>query len=153
MPVMTLRVSLPLLLTAVIASLALGDGGTDTTYTFVPADDTRDLQRGEWKLIGVQQNGVDLPKEVLKQVDMRFTFQPDKVLLRGQGQDKQGTYKVNASKPRKEIDITIDKEQVLCIFELNKDKLTLAMGKQVRPKDFKSMGQDQIVFVLERVKP
>lgn len=150
---MIARVSLTLLLTAVVASLALGDGGTDTTYTFVPADDVRDLQRGEWKVIGIQQNGMDLPKEMLKQVDMRFTFQADKVLLRSQGQNKEGIYKVNASKPQKEIDITIDKQQALCIFELKQDKLTLALGQQERPKDFKPKGKDQFVFVLERVKP
>jgi uncharacterized protein (TIGR03067 family) len=150
---MIARTALALLLSVGLASLALGDGGTETTYTFAPADDARELQRGEWKLVSLQQNGVELPKEVLKQVDLLFSFKPDKVVLRSMGQNKEGTYKVDASKRLKEIDITIDKEKALCIFEVNKDKLTLALGQKERPKDFKSKGQDQIVFVLERVKP
>jgi uncharacterized protein (TIGR03067 family) len=153
MLVMSARVSLALLLALVVVSLALGDGGTDTTYTFAPPDDVRELQRGEWKLIAIQRNGIDLPKEELKQLDYCFTFKPDKVLLRYRGQNKEGTYKVDASKRLKEIDITIDNEKLQCVFELNKDKLTLALGKTERPKDFKPKRTDQIVFVMERVKP
>jgi uncharacterized protein (TIGR03067 family) len=148
---MTARVSLALLLSFVIASLALGDSGTDTSYSFIPADDAHELQRGEWKLVALQQNGAELPKAALGQIEIVFTFKPDKILLRSMGQNKQGTYKVDSSKRLKEMDITIDKEKALCIYELKQDKLTIVLGQKERPKDFKPMGIDQLVFVLERV--
>ena len=150
---MTARLALTLLLSAAVTSLALGDGGADpSAYSFAPSDDVRELQRGEWKLIDIKQKGMDLPKELLKTLEFQFTFKPDKVVLRVQGQTKEGPYRVNAARGVKEIDITIDKETVLCIYELNKDSLKIALGQKQRPRDFTAKGANEVIFVLERVK-
>lgn len=150
---MTARFSLTLLLSAAVTSLALGDGGADpSAYGFAPSDDARELQRGEWKLIDLKQNGAELPKDLLKQIDFHFTFKPDKVVLRFQGQTKEGPYRVNAARGVKEIDMTIDKETALCIYELNKDSLKIAAGQMQRPRDFTAKEANEVIFILERVK-
>jgi uncharacterized protein (TIGR03067 family) len=153
MPAMTARLALTVLLSAAVTSLALGDGGADpAAYGFAPADDARELQRGEWKLIDMKQKGMDLPKEILKQVDFHFTFKPDKVVLRVQGQTKEGTYRVNSTRGVKEIDITIEKEQAFCIYELNRDTLKIALSPKQRPRDFTEKGDSEVIFILERIK-
>lgn len=150
---MTARLSLTLLLSAAVTSLALGDGGADpSAYSFAPSDDARELQRGEWKLIDMKQKGMELPKEILKGLEFQFTFKPDKVVLRVQGQTKEGTYRVNAAGGLKEIDITIDKETALCIYELKRDTLKIALSPKQRPRDFTDKGDSEVIFILERVK-
>jgi uncharacterized protein (TIGR03067 family) len=132
-------------------ALAVGDGGADpAAYGFAPADDARELQRGEWKLVDMKQKGMELPKELLKQLEFQFTFKPDKVVLRVQGQTKEGTYRVNASGGARELDITIDKEKALCIYELKRDTLKIALSPKQRPRDFTDKGDSEIIFILER---
>jgi uncharacterized protein (TIGR03067 family) len=155
---MNVRLPLTLLLALGLASLTFADSGNDTgSYSFTPMDSGgQDLQGGEWKLAGIKQGQQNIPEELLKQIDMRFTFRGGKMTLTmtmgGQKvETKEGTFKLNTSKRPREIDMTADNQTMLGIYEFEKDTLKIAMGPGKRPTSFDVKGGDEIVFILKRV--
>lgn len=136
------RVLLALVLPLCLATLALADDKTDI----------KDLETGAWKVTKVNQAGKDAPKEFIEKADLKFTFKDGgKLTIASAGESKEGTYKVDATKAPKEIDLKVDKDSDKAIYEIKGDTLQLAIGKSERPKDFKG-GNDVIVFTMERKK-
>jgi uncharacterized protein (TIGR03067 family) len=152
--VVVARITLGLMLSFAAVALARGDGGTETDYTVTKSDDICELQRGSWKLVGVQLCDIDVPKSEWKQLDgCTFTFKPDKVIVRYPGETMEGKYKVDATKPRKVIDMTVNNKPVMGIYDLYRDRLILALSERERPTSFRTKKFDPVVFVLQRVKP
>ena len=80
---------------------------------------------------------------------MTFTFKKNGTLsTSGQGQQKDGKWKVNAKKSPKELDMTDGNMTTGMIYKLEKDVLTIGTSQPGggRPKDFASA---EVTMVLE----
>jgi uncharacterized protein (TIGR03067 family) len=142
---------------ALIASAVAG--------TVARADDTKDLQ-GEWQAVEAQINGKKVTKDDDDAKNMRLIIKDNDLTIpspKGDGKDRKKTFKLDASKSPKQIDITsldgAEKDQTAaCIYKLEKDRLTLcipyfAKDPTVRPTEFKAGADDGIMLMtLERVK-
>jgi RNA polymerase sigma factor (sigma-70 family) len=126
------------------------------------AADLRSLQ-GEWQGVEAETKGKKAPDEEVK--DMRFVFKDDTLTIHSAAKpdrERKKTFKLDATKSPKEIDITsldgAEKDKVAaCIYKFEKDRLTLCMPywnktPSKRPKAFEATVDDgQMVFVLERL--
>jgi uncharacterized protein (TIGR03067 family) len=138
----------PRLLLALILPLCL--------VAVTPADDkaeTKDLEMGSWKVTNMNQAGKDVSKEFIDKAALTLTFKDGKLKVDSLGDAKDGTFKIDSTKTPKEIDLTMEKDKPAdkAIYEIEKDMLKIAIGKNGRPKDFKG-GADIVVFTLERKK-
>ena len=121
-----------------------------------PADDKEDraeLEKGGWKIVAMNQGGKDVPDTTVKSIDLTFVFKDEKLTVKGSGGTKEGTFKIDSSKTPREMDLHIEgeKDDAKAIYEIDKDKLKIALSKKERPKDFKG-GPDVAVFTFERAK-
>jgi uncharacterized protein (TIGR03067 family) len=115
-------------------------------------EDRGDLEKGGWKIVAMNQAGKDVPETTVKNIDLTFVFKDGKLMVKGPSGSKEGTYKIDSSKTPREIDLHIEgeKDDANAIYEVDKDKLKIALSKKERPKDFKG-GPDVVVFTFERV--
>jgi uncharacterized protein (TIGR03067 family) len=104
---------------------------------------------GTWTAIALNDNGKEFG-EAAKII--RLTFSGDKAELRFPGETLKGTFKTNAAKEPKQIDIRWEKEgRFTGIYRLEKDKLTCCFSEGDRPDRFESRpGKYRILFVLKR---
>ena len=150
---MTARLALALLLSAAVTSLAPADGGTDSAaYRFAPTDDAHELRRGEWTMVEMYDGGIVLPGDALKALKFEFTLKADKLVMRLRDQTKEGSYRVNAERGAKEIDFRMDDVTAPGIYQLNGDRLKIAVGQKQRPRNFAARGAGEAVLTLERVR-
>lgn len=140
----------------VAAAFAVGLTAAPTPKEKDKAKD-EDAIQGTWKIesfdLGGAQGGPP-PGEVEK---IRMTFKKDGKLAmsRGQGDDREGEYKLDASAKPKAIDLIAEGRTSLGIYELDGDtlKLCIAEGQNAtRPEEMKPDGNRQAVVTLKRVK-
>ncbi len=110
--------------------------------------------QGTWQARSLMKGGKEMPEAEVKSIKM--TFAADKVSIhKGDGVSKDGTYKLDATKKPREIDITIGDKTGLGIYQLEGNTLTLCLteGEGARPSEFKSEpGTRQVLVVLKRAK-
>jgi uncharacterized protein (TIGR03067 family) len=115
-----------------------------------------DRIRGTWLPVSVEEGGMKQPDEKLK--DSKIVFGADgKLNVTVQGKEMEGTYKLDATKKPKAIDVTINeggKEQThKGIYLLEKDSLKLCFAAPDRPTEFATQaGTKSFLIVLKRAK-
>jgi uncharacterized protein (TIGR03067 family) len=105
-----------------------------------------DALQGEWQIVSAESNGEPPPPGLLDRV--KFAFSGDKLTLMG----KEGTYKLDASKNPRQIDVIRGKSKQIGIYELDGDHLKLCVGPaDDRPQEFKTKPRtDHSMFELKR---
>jgi uncharacterized protein (TIGR03067 family) len=92
--------------------------------------------------------GVSFTEAQLKNWGLGFD---DEKFIRGEGGERaEGTYKIDADKKPKEIDLVFSGHTFLGIYELKGDTLKLAIRLNERPTDFSS--KDATLLVCEKKK-
>jgi uncharacterized protein (TIGR03067 family) len=140
---------------AILVVLAVSLLGADEQK----ADSKKDLEqlKGTWNVESITVDGAK--KEDL--TGGKFTFDGDKMMIKLGDMIHEGTFKLDASKEPKQIDVTPgdgpDKDKLLeGIYFLSKDELKLCIGHHSgdeRPKDFESKeGSKGLLIVLKRDK-
>ena len=125
-----------------LAVFAVGDAATDK--------DKKILQ-GKWEVVSLMFRGMDQP---VPPGGIVLVFTGDKVeSIKGGKTIKTGTFKVDASKTPKTLDLVEASETQFGIFEFKgDDEIKLCMGK-TRPTAFSSTpDNDQGLVILKRVK-
>ncbi len=122
------------------------------------AGDAERLQ-GEWLLASVEIHGKTLPASAGKGGSIVFA-KDGKVIMKDPGKpDKNGTYKIDAGKTPKQLDLILvkggkDSEERKGIYELNDDELKIGFSrfgpKGNRPDGFK--GDKIVILNLKRQK-
>jgi uncharacterized protein (TIGR03067 family) len=111
----------------------------------------RDVFQGEWDVVDAEKGGEKIPENFRKDIHVKFAG--DKVVLDIVGDKKDGSFKLDASKKPRTIDLTIEDKTALGIYELSGDTLKVRMAEpgSARPKDFGSTaGTDDSMVVLKR---
>src|SRR5438552_1938284 len=90
-------------------ALAVADGGdSSAAYTLVGADDRAELERGEWRIVGLLRAGAPVPEEQLKRQDMRLAFKGERLAFtRGGGKAEAYEFKLNPNGKPKQLDWTL----------------------------------------------
>ena len=139
------------LLAVLVVGLLLGaDGDKDA------GKKGGDALKGTWKIVSAERDGK--PQE--KPVGDKVTFEGATLTIQGKEQDHKGTYKVDAGKKPKQIDITPgdgpQKDQVMeGIYSVEKDELKICIAKpgSARPTDFMTKeGSESHLIILKRDK-
>jgi uncharacterized protein (TIGR03067 family) len=125
-----------------------------------PQADAKDIQ-GEWHVVRAEQDGDPIPKEA---GSITYTFSDGKYATKLDGSEievagaesRGNTYKLDASKSPREIDLESAGGTTRGIYRLNGGELTLCAatgeGNKARPTEFKtSKGSNALLMKLERV--
>ena len=124
-----------------------------------PADAKKELKAltGSWKAVSVVSDGTEMSKEEVGKITL--TVKGAKYTLKTpDGQEIEGSHKLDPSKKPKELDLIrdVDKDQkTLGIYELTKDTYKVCLGRpgKDRPKAFESKdGSGHRLVVFKRVK-
>ncbi|MGC4002489.1 MAG: TIGR03067 domain-containing protein [Pirellulales bacterium] len=125
------------------------------------ADDDKSPLQGVWVGQSLITDGTPAPEADAQR--MRFTFQKETLLLRGNFKDDneaECTYTIDPKQSPKQLDFTPPKEKapILCIYEISGDTLKLcirhANNNGPRPKEFVSTKDSPAVLVvLKRQTP
>jgi uncharacterized protein (TIGR03067 family) len=116
----------------------------------------KDLLKGTWVISSMERGGK--PNE--KSIGDKVTFDGDSLIVQGKDEEHKGTYKLDATKKPKQIDVTPgdgpEKDKVLRgIYSLEKDelKICIAHDEQERPTAFESKeGSEVSLVTLKRDK-
>jgi uncharacterized protein (TIGR03067 family) len=115
-----------------------------------------DRIRGTWLPVSAEEGGRKEPDEKLK--DSKIVFgEGGKLSVTIQGKEMEGTYKLDATKKPKAIDVTINEggkdETHKGIYHLEKDSLKLCFADPDRPTEFATQaGTKSLLLVLKRAK-
>ena len=117
-----------------------------------PMTDREKIQ-GTWALVSGERSGKPLPDETIKHVKIIFTG--NKLTTRIKERKTEATFKLDANKEPKEIDIDMDGNVGKGIYQFDGDTLKIAHGEvgDARPKKFPKAGSGLTVLVLKREKP
>jgi uncharacterized protein (TIGR03067 family) len=128
---------------------------------FLAADKTQEKQpmgaqekiQGSWALVSGERNGKPLPDEVIQQI--KLIFAGNKLTTKHKDRATEATFRLDASKTPKEIDLNMEGQVGKGIYELEGDTLKIAHGEvgDARPKEFPKAGSGLTVLVLKRAKP
>src|SRR4051794_40247592 len=130
------------------------------------ADEMKNLQ-GEWQAVEMLAQGKKRDKDDPSVQGVKFIIKGEELVVpnpTGNGQDRRKTYKIDAVKSPKEIDLThrdgSEKDRTTAaIYRLDGDRLTICMpyftdDLSVRPTEFKSTADDgRMLITLERTTP
>ena len=116
-------------------------------------DATKDKIEGTWVVVAHTRNGK--ANEEIK--DDKVTFKDGTITIKSKNKDETATYKVDASKKPKEIDITDPEGKTLMgIYTVEGDKLKICLCKpdgNKRPTEFSAKaGSAQMLLELKREK-
>jgi uncharacterized protein (TIGR03067 family) len=124
------------------------------------ADNTKEKQamadqekiQGTWELVSGERNGKPLPDEVIQHV--KLIFAGDKLTTQHKDRKTEATFKLDANKTPKEIDLDMDGSVGKGIYQLDGDSLKLVHGEvgDPRPKEFPKEGSGLTVLVLKSQK-
>ena len=146
---MKLCVALALLVGFLIAA----DAKDDSTKK-----DSEKLQ-GTWIVVAGEQGGKKFSDQLLKDIGSKWTFAGGKVLIQDGALKIQGSYKLDATKKPKTIDLTLQKPEgangpptvvVQGIYELDGIQLRLCMTDKERPKAFTAKDPDCRLLTFRR---
>lgn len=118
-----------------------------------PAAKDEDSIRGSWVMVSGDKGGEPAPEKFVKTFRMTFAA-AGKLTAREKEEDQEGTFKLDAAKKPRHIDISIDGKMLEGIYALEGDSLKLCVSEgSGRPADFKSPeGSKVMVIVLKRDK-
>jgi RNA polymerase sigma factor (sigma-70 family) len=127
--------------------------GVDWQVVIADAKPDAEKLAGAWKLVSVTKDGKETETE-----DAVFTFEKEKITFKRGNRTMEVTYKLDAAKSPKWIDLTVDGETTQGIYELDRDDLKICLNEArdgKRPDKFVSEAgtPNQILFVLKREKP
>ncbi len=115
--------------------------------------DKKDKLDGTWIMESGERNGQPLPDDVAK--TLKLTIMGEKLKIEAQGNEREGTIKIDAGKKPKEIDITVGERMTKGIYELDGDTLKICHARPngERPTEFSAKeGTNQMMMVLKREK-
>jgi uncharacterized protein (TIGR03067 family) len=112
-----------------------------------------DKIQGTWKALSGEHGGKKAPEEALKGFRMTFAA-GGKLTVLAHGNTEEGTFKLDATKKPKQIDLTTEDKSLKGIYELDGDTLKLCVDEEgSRPTEFKSPeGTKVYLVVLQREK-
>jgi uncharacterized protein (TIGR03067 family) len=125
-----------------------------------PASDPKKSLLGVWQAVAMERGGNPAPTEAVAR--MRFTFEEEKLLVRGNFQDDREvacTYQVDLQHDPLRLDFQPpdEKKKVLGIFRFRDDLLEVCLrnanSDQGRPDRFQSQGDPSLVIVRFRKRP
>ncbi|HYT87230.1 MAG TPA: TIGR03067 domain-containing protein [Gemmataceae bacterium] len=110
----------------------------------------QDRLQGTWEIVSLQKGGEDIPEEIAKTI--RLTFKDDKATLVILDINKDGTFKIDAGKKPRTIDLTLDDKTAegIYAFDGKNLKICIAEAGQPRPTEFKSEGGTQTALATLR---
>jgi RNA polymerase sigma factor (sigma-70 family) len=112
------------------------------------AKSDKDKLQGTWVAVTGERLGVGFEEAQLKNWVVVFD---DEKFTRGEGGERvEGTFKIDADKKPKEIDLVHSGHTFLGIYELKGDTLLLVLRLKERPKEFNS--NDATLLVCEKKK-
>jgi uncharacterized protein (TIGR03067 family) len=117
-----------------------------------PAGGDQEKIQGTWKIESGFEGAQPLPDEAKNVV---IVFEGNKMKMKRGDQERSWTFKLDADKKPKTIDVDMDGKVGKGIYELKGDTLKIAHGEQgdPRPKNFEIMkGTKKSVVVLKRKK-
>lgn len=129
-----------------------------STLTAVRAEDkkpTKDEDKivGTWQMVSGEKGGQQAPEKFVQ--SFRLTFKGEgKLSATAKGnKEEDGTFKLDAGKKPRQLEISIDGKTLEGIYELDGDNLKLCLGEGERPSEFKSpVGSKTMVMLLKREK-
>jgi uncharacterized protein (TIGR03067 family) len=131
---------------ALVVSSSAGQDKAGTT--------DKDKFQGTWSITSGTKDGKEMPADKVK--GAKIVFEGDKVIAKSEGKNEEATFKLDAGKKPKEIDLTLPNGEMLSgIYEMDGDTLKIALGDNpgsMRPKDFKSKEAQNNLLVLKRDK-
>jgi uncharacterized protein (TIGR03067 family) len=124
-----------------------------------PDDNDQEKLQGTWAVVAIEQSGKKLP-ETNPIYKRKYVFEADRLFVKGEEGNKNsdGTFKLDASKTPKEIDLSLPDITLKGVYRLEGDELKLHLGGPAggedRPKDFstKEGGSRSRLIVLRREK-
>jgi uncharacterized protein (TIGR03067 family) len=129
---------------------------TGVALSEVVTDADEEMLQGEWLLASIEVRGKSLPAPVGKGGSILFA-KDGKLMMKDPGKpDRHGTYKIDAGKSPKHIDLIVSKkrEAMQGIYEIDGEKLKMAFPsdgpKGKRTSDFK--GENVLVVIWKRQK-
>jgi uncharacterized protein (TIGR03067 family) len=151
---------------ALIASVLTTAFGPGPAFADPPADAVKkelDKLQGTWQVVGVEENGMKIPDEKLRDAKATVTIEGDKHTLKYGGKS-QGTVtmKIDPTTKPKQYDLVItegaEKGKVqLGIYEADGDTFRLCLNKAGaagRPTEFSAKdGSGLVVVTLKKEKP
>ena len=116
------------------------------------ASDVEKIQ-GTWLLISGERGGKALPPEITKNITL--VFAGDKLTTKNKDRKTEATFKLDATRKPKEIDIDMEGSVGRGIYQLDGDNLKIAHGEVggPRPTEFPKELSGLTVLVLKREKP
>jgi uncharacterized protein (TIGR03067 family) len=140
---------------ALITAIAFGIALPLPSIT-IADDDPKDALQGVWVAKSMKADGKPAPKEAVKR--MRFTFDGDKLLMRGNSKtddsEEEATYVVDAEPSPKHLDFTPPNADtpVMAIYEIKGDELKVcirhAKSSEGRPTKFESKPNSRLVLIV-----
>jgi uncharacterized protein (TIGR03067 family) len=122
----------------------------------IGADAPEQLQ-GSWKIISWEQEGQQLPDDVLSRLDPWNIKAGQITIYEVPGFPDTGSYKVSEAGGRQTIDIVVDGKLIRGIYATDGKTLKVCLAQPEtghRPKDFAAKrGSEQVYYVFKRVKP
>src|SRR4051812_37828170 len=117
-----------------------------------PAAKDEDKIQGTWQMVSGEKGGNAAPDKFVQA--FRLTFKAEgKITAVSKGEEKEGTFKVDAAKKPRQIEISIEGKTLEGIYELDGDGLKLCLGEGSRPAEFKSPeGSKTMLMMLKREK-
>lgn len=124
-------------------------------------DAKKDLEKfqGKWEAVKLVRGGESMPEEQVK--PLRLVITGDKRVLKvGEEVHSDATFKLDASKKPKTIDITVKEGPLegktvkgIYTFEGDTHKICLTLEGDERPKDFESKeGSNHLLMIFKRAK-
>lgn len=106
----------------------------------------KEVLQGAWVITSMEMAGKKAPADEIK--EQRLFFTGDTILLGRPGASQQGTYKLDATKKPKTLDIAAQ-QNMEAIYELAGDELKLCLGQAGRPTEFKAT-ETTVLITLKR---
>jgi uncharacterized protein (TIGR03067 family) len=124
------------------------------------ADNTKEQQamgdqekiQGSWVLASGERDGKPLPDQAIQ--DIKLIFSGDKLTTQHKDRKTEATFKLDAQKTPKQIDLDLGGRVGKGIYQLDGDNLKIVHGVlgDDRPTDFPNAGSGLTVLVLKRQK-
>jgi uncharacterized protein (TIGR03067 family) len=108
--------------------------------------------QGTWALVSGERSGNPLPDQVTQHI--KLIFAGDKLITQHKDRKTEATFRLDANKTPKEIDLDMGGSVGRGIYQLDGDSLKIVHGEvgDARPKDFPKAGSGLTVLVLNREK-
>jgi len=129
-------------------------GFTLLTATAVPGQEKKaakkdeDRIRGTWTMVSGEKGGEKVPEELIKEFKLTFAAE-GKFKVLAEGQEREGTYKLDAKKKPRQIDLNVDDKALEGIYVLDGNNLKLCVAKAGdRPSEFTSPGDSKVMLLV-----